>query len=289
MKPMNFRGRWVLVTGASSGLGLEMARVLAREHGANIIAVARREERLLALKVELEAQHGVQVLPLTADLSRGEDVRRLYEQAVEGRDIHGVVLNAGVTFYGHVLEESHESFEAMLATNVTSLVRLSKLFATYLAERGEGGGIMLVGSLAGFSPLPYQTSYAATKSFVITYGRGLGHEVRESGVSVTVFAPGGIVTEMLDASGLSRRFKAGDLGLMPADRCAKLAVDAFVRRRQLYVPGVLNQVLATAMKLLPHSLLVPRIADMYAGGVQSQSAKELKSGAEAAGGSHSAS
>lgn len=281
MKPMNFRGRWVLVTGASSGLGLEMARLLAREHGANIIAVARREDRLLALKAELESQHGVQVLPLAADLSRGADVQRLYERAVDGRDVYGVVLNAGVTFYGHVLEESHETFEAMLATNVSSLVQLSKRFATYLAQRAEGGGIMLVASVAGFSPLPYQTSYAATKSFVITYGRGLGYEVRKHGVSVTVFAPGGISTEMMTVSGLSRQFKAGDVGMMAPDTCAKLAVDAFVRRKPFYVPGVLNRVLATAMKLLPHGLLLPRIADLYAGGVQSlppQTASEPKPG-----------
>ena len=77
----------------------------------------------------------------------------------------------------------------MLATNVTSLVQLSKRFATYLAQRGEGGGLMLVASVAGFAPLPYQTSYAATKSFVISYWRGLGYEVRKQGVSVTVFAP----------------------------------------------------------------------------------------------------
>lgn len=263
MKPMNFRGRWVLVTGASSGLGMEMARLLAREHGANIIAVARREDRLQALKAELESQHGVQVLPLAADLSRSGEAQRLYERAVEGRDVYGVVLNAGVTFYGNVLEESHETFEAMLATNVTSSVQLSKRFASYLSQRGEGGGIMLVASMAGFAPLPYQTSYAATKSFVISYGRGLHHELRGTGVSVTVFTPGGIATEMLENSGLSEKFKPGSLGIMPADRCARLALDAFRSRRQLYVPGLLNQVMAAGMKLLPHWLLIPRIAALY--------------------------
>ncbi|XXF79632.1 SDR family oxidoreductase [Myxococcaceae bacterium GXIMD 01537] len=271
MKPMNFRGRWVLVTGASSGLGLEMARQLAREHGANIIAVARREDRLTALKQELESQHGVQVLPLAADLSRGPDVQRLYERAVEGRDIYAAVLNAGVTFYGNALEESHESFEAMLATNVTSLVRLSKLFAQHMVERAQGGGILLVASVAGFSPLPFQTTYAATKSFVISFGRGLGHEVRKSGVSVTVFAPGGIATEMLGTSGLARQFKPGDLGIMPVEQCARLAVNAFARRGKFSVPGVLNQVLAVAMKLLPHSLLVPISASMYEAGVEKRS------------------
>jgi hypothetical protein len=275
MKPMNFRGRWVLVTGASSGLGLEMARLLAREHGAHLIAVARREDRLQALKAELESAHGVQVLTLAADLSRAGEARRVFERAVDGRDVYGAVLNAGVTFYGNVLEESHETFEAMLATNVTSLVQLSKLFASDMARRPEGGGILLVASMAGFSPLPYQTSYAATKSFVISYGRGLRHEVGRSGVSVTVFAPGGIATEMLEVSGLTRKFKAGDLGIMPAERCARLALEAFQRRRELAVPGFLNQVMAAGMKLLPHWLLIPRIADLYKAGVQPSPGREL--------------
>lgn len=265
---MDFRGRWVLVTGASSGLGLEMARVLAREHGANLLAVARREERLVALREELASRHGVQVVPLVADLSRTGEAQRLFEAAVTGREVHGVILNAGVTFYGRALEQPLEDFQAMLATNVSSLVELSRLFAGHLSARGTPGGLMLVSSMAGLSPLPYQTAYAATKAFVNSYGRGLAYELRGTGVSVTVFAPGGIATEMLERSGLSRRFKAGDLGIMPADTCARLALDAFARRRELYVPGLLNRVLALAMKVLPQGFMMARSAALYAGGLK---------------------
>ncbi|NBD10924.1 SDR family NAD(P)-dependent oxidoreductase [Corallococcus silvisoli] len=267
MKPMNFRGRWVLITGASSGLGLEMARLLAKEHCAHIIAVARREDRLTALKAELEAAHGVQVLPLAADLSRPGEPARVFEAAMAGRTVDGVILNAGVTFYGMALEQQPESFDAMLATNITSVVRLSQLFAADFVRRGNGGALMLVGSMAGFSPLPYQTAYAATKSFIISFGRGLAHELRKAGVSVTVFAPGGIATEMLSLSGLDRKFKAGDLGIMSAEACARIAVEAFVRRRELAVPGVLNRFLALMMKLLPHALIVGRSAALYEGGL----------------------
>ncbi|MBZ4416815.1 SDR family NAD(P)-dependent oxidoreductase [Myxococcus sp. RHST-1-4] len=265
---MDFRGRWVLLTGASSGLGLEMARVLAREHGANILAVARREERLVALREELTSKHGVQVVPLVADLARPGEPKRLFEAAVAGREVHGAILNAGVTFYGRALEQSPEDFQAMLATNVSSLVELSRHFASHLSAHRTPGGLMLVSSMAGFSPLPYQTAYAATKAFVISYGRGLAYELRDAGVSVTVFAPGGIATEMLEVSGLSRKFKAGDLGIMPADTCARLAVDAFARRRELYVPGLLNRFLALAMKVLPQGFLISRSAALYAGGLK---------------------
>ncbi|NNC17036.1 SDR family NAD(P)-dependent oxidoreductase [Corallococcus exiguus] len=265
MKPMNFRGRWVLITGASSGLGLEMARLLAKEHGAHIIAVARREDRLTALKAELESAHGVQVLPLSADLTKPGDAARVFETATSGRTVDGVILNAGVTYFGHALEQQPESFDAMLATNITSVVRMSQLFGAYFAKQSGGGALMLVASTAGFAPLPYQTAYAATKSFVISYGRGLAYELRKVGVSVTVFAPGGIATEMLSVSGLDRKFKAGDVGIMSAEACARTAVEAFVHRRELSVPGVLNRFLATMMKLLPHGFMMGRSAALYEG------------------------
>src|SRR4051812_12339792 len=116
MIPLELRGRWVLVTGASSGLGLEIARTLGRDHGAHIIAVARRGERLAALKSELEP-HNVQVVTLVADLTRPGEVRRVFEAATGGREVYGVVLNAGVTFYGRVLEQAPEMSEAVVATN----------------------------------------------------------------------------------------------------------------------------------------------------------------------------
>jgi short-subunit dehydrogenase len=262
---MDLRSRWVLVTGASSGLGLEMARELARDHKANLIAVARRAERLEALKTELQKDYGVQVVTMQADLAKPEDVQRVFTQATTERDVYGVILNAGVTFYGHVLDQPGDSIEAMLATNVSSVVRLARSFADDMVQRRSDGGIMLVSSMASFAPMPFQTSYAATKSFITSFGRGLSHELRGTGVSVTVFAPGGIATEMLEISGLSRKFKAGDFGIMPANKCAHLAIKAFRSRRPLSVPGAANQMLAAAMKLFPHSLVIDRISAMYKG------------------------
>ena len=151
----------------------------------------------------------------------------------------------------------------MFATNVTSVVRLATRFATYLSERDPRGGIMLISSMASFMPMPYQGTYGATKAFLTSFGRSLRLEIEDRRVSVTVFAPGGIATEMLEVSGLSRKFKAGDFGVMPADLCAGLALRALVRRRELYVPGFFNQLGAVAIKLAPHGFVSRRLASVY--------------------------
>jgi hypothetical protein len=260
---LELRGRWTLITGASSGLGLELARHIAKEHGGHVVLVARRRDRLEALAEELRSRYGVRTACVTADLSRPEDVERLFTEATSGRDIHAVILNAGVTYWGEAMKQGWSEFQAMLDTNVTSLVRLTSLFVPYLVERGTHGGMMFVSSVAGLLPVPYQAAYSGTKAFITSYGQCLAQEVRPKGVSVTVFAPGGISTELLVNSGLSNRFKAGDIGVMSPEACAAHAVRAFLRRKELYVPGLINQTLALAARVLPRGFLAQRTAAIY--------------------------
>ena len=260
---LELRGRWTLVTGASSGLGVELARSIARDHGGHVFLVARRRDRLEALCEELRSRHGVQAACLSADLSRPEDVERVFTEATRERDIHAVILNAGVTYWGEALKQGWSDFQAMLDTNVTSLVRLSTLFLPYLIERETRGGLLLVSSVGGLMPVPYQAAYSGTKAFVTSYGQALAQEVRPTGVSVTVFAPGGISTEMLERTGLSNRFKAGDLGMMTPEQCATHALRAFMHRKELSVPGLLNQTLALAARVLPRGFLAQRTAAIY--------------------------
>ncbi len=259
MKQMDFQGRWVLVTGASSGLGWEMTKVLAKEHGANVIPVARRLPRLEELKREIESTSSARVRPIAADLSRVEEVDRMLQEATADTPLYAAVLNAGITHFGEYHELSWSDFEAMLATNVTGAVRLATKLVPYLEERAEGGGLLLVSSMAGLTPVPYQTAYSATKAFLLNFGCGLHHETVGRGISVTTFVPGGIKTEMT----AGERFQALGGWLMPADRCAREAIDCFKRRRYLHVPGVVMRAGAALLGVVPRRLLTSRVAATY--------------------------
>jgi short-subunit dehydrogenase len=258
---MNFRGKWVLVTGASSGLGREIARRLARDHGANLVLAARRAARLEELKSELERNAGVSVHTIVADLSNGDDVDRVFREATAARPIYGVVLNAGVTHFGAFHELSWADFQAMLATNVISAVRLTTLFVPYLEERDEGGGILLVSGMSGLTPMPYQAAYGGTKAFLISFARGLHYELEGKNVSITTFAPGGIATEMT----AGERFGPLRSWLMPVEPCAREAVRAFVKRRALHVPGFIYRLGNVVIRLLPQGFVTARISAAYRG------------------------
>jgi short-subunit dehydrogenase len=259
MKPMDFRGRWVVVTGASAGLGREMARRLANDHGANLVIAARRQDKLEELAQELRASARVDVLPVAADLSRLDDVDRLYETATAGRDVYGVILNAGVTHFGQHHELEWDAFERMLDTNVRSVVRLTTRFVPHLERLDQGGGIMLVSSMAGTTPTAYQTAYSATKAFLVNYGCCLYHETEGKNLSITTFVPGGIVTDMTSGE----RVNTLRTWLMPVPRCAREGVEAFRLRRYLHVPGVVYRVGFVVSRLLPHRFVTGRVAATY--------------------------
>jgi len=259
MKAMDFRGRWVVVTGASAGLGREMAQRLATQHGANLVLTARRKELLDELAQQLRESAHVEVLTVVADLSRIEDADRLFDEATAGRDVYGVILNAGVTHFGAHDELKWEAFERMLDTNVRSVVRLTTRFVPYLERLDQGGGIMLVSSMAGFTPTAYQTAYSATKAFLVNYGCCLYHECAGKNVSITTFVPGGIVTDMT----AGERFDTLRTWLMPVERCAREAVEAFRLRRYLHVPGVVYRVGLVVTRLLPHRFVTGRVAATY--------------------------
>jgi short-subunit dehydrogenase len=268
MRNLQLSGRWVLVTGASSGLGREMARDLAKRHSANLVLVARRRERLEELKAELETQFRVQARVIPADLSRREDVDRVFTEATGACDVHAVVLNAGITHFGQHHDLTWEEFENMLDTNVKSAVRLTNHFVPYLLNKNLGGALMLVTSLTGLQPVPYQTAYSSTKAFLCTFGMGMHHELAGKNISITTFAPGGIATEMTESSGLAAHFSG--VQIAPADFVAREAVDSLVQRRYLYVPGHFNRLQLFLPRLFPRRLVGSVVANAYQKALQSR-------------------
>ncbi len=260
--PMNFESKWVLVTGASSGLGLEMARQLARDHKANLVLVARRADRLQKLKEEFEGL-GVQVHNVVADLSREPEVERVYREATAEHDVYGAILNAGVTHFGQHVDLPWADFKQLIDTNVTAVALLTHLFLPHMLGKQQSGGVMLVASMTGVTPVPYQSAYSGSKAFLVAFGHGLWHELRHTDVSVTTFVPGGIATEMMDMNGLSNHFGKGGMFIQSAEACAREALNAFKRRKHTHVSGFVNQAGVLASKLLPRSFVVGQIASEY--------------------------
>lgn len=250
---MKFKKKWVLVTGASSGLGYEMAVQFAKKHRANLVLVARRKEKLEALQQRLISDYHIKCEVITADLSVDEEVVKVFEQATKLADIYAVVLNAGVTYFGKHTELPWSQFETMLNTNVKSVVRLTNLFVPYLQAQKGKGGIMFVASMAGLVPVPYQSAYAGTKGFLTNFGMSLHQELSGSAVSLTVYAPGGIDTELTRNSKLDY---FSDSGLLQtAEECAADGIAAFKARKMLKVPGKMNQAQILLSRLAPRKLL----------------------------------
>lgn len=249
MSALNFRQRRVLVTGASSGLGSEMARQLASREKADLILVARRRERLDELAKDLRKAHGVNVQVISADLSRADEAERVFQEATSAGDVYAAVLNAGVTFFGSHEDLSWDNYQAMLGTNVNSLVLLCNRFSRHFQKQNDKGGILLISSMAGYSPIPYQAAYSGTKAFVNSFGLALSYELKKTGVSVSIFAPGGIATEMVGKAGMDHYFKSS-LTLMPVEKCARLGLQGFKRRKTFHVPGFLNRSAIVLMKIL---------------------------------------
>lgn len=256
---MQLKGRWVLVTGASAGLGKAFASRLARHYGANLVLVARRKERLDALSTELAAEAGVETVVVTADLSRTEDVDRVLAEATNERQLTAAVLNAGVTHFGHYHELPWADFQTMLQTNVSAVVRMTTELVPHLEKDPQGGGLLIVSSMSGITPVAFQTAYSATKSFLVTFGVGMWHELRGRNVSITTFTPGGIKTDM----NAGERFDALQGWLADVDETAIAGLDGLVSRRFLAIPRFENRFADVFFRFLPRRFITGQIAGVY--------------------------
>lgn len=251
------RDSWAVVTGASSGLGSDFTRQLAAL-GMNVVAAARRADRLEALKHEVEAAHGVTVMPVEVDLGDEAGAERLY-RVVADSGIEPLVLvnNAGFGVHGDFLGIPWERERAMLSLDILSLVYLTRRFSADMIERGRGY-ILQVSSIGGYQSAPTYASYAAAKAYVLHHGEALHHELRDTGVSVTVLSPGVTATEFLDVAGQKPTLYQR-VAMMGSERVVRVGIRALFRRRLSVIPGVFNKVTIWLNRLLPRALIV-RIA-----------------------------
>lgn len=259
VKALDFTNKWVLITGASSGLGYEMAYQLAHHYKANLIIAARRAEKLNQLKIELEQEAGVQVKAVVADLSSPKDRDRLIEESIKGQELYCAILNAGITYFGENADLSQDEFDTILQTNVKSVVHITTELVKHFEETEKEGGIMIVSSMAAFFPAPYQAVYSGTKSFVMSFVNALSFEIKNPNLSLTVYAPGGIATEMTKGE----KFNDLKKWLMPVNQAAREGIYALKSRKFNYIPGTLNRTGSSLMKLLPRRFIMKQMAKTY--------------------------
>ena len=238
-----------LITGASSGIGRDMARELAGR-GYDLILVARRRGRLVTLAAELPVDCAI----ITADLSDVDACRQVYEQAIAYDDLELVINNAGFGLCGRFAELDLERELDMIKINVVAVHVLTKLFVRAFRKRGSGR-ILNVASSAGFMPGPMMATYYATKNYVLRLTQAVAEELRRDGSPVRVCAlcPGPVNTEFNAVAGV--RFALP--GLSSAD-CARCAIDGVLRGKTVIIPGWQMRLSVAASKLAPEWLL-PRI------------------------------
>jgi len=262
MARLDFHGKWVVVTGASSGLGKEIALSLARDHGANIVLVARRIERLAEIAERIRSDHKADAVAIRADLAQTGAAREVFDKATAGRDIYAFVSNAGVTYYGPSCDQSMEDIERVFRVNALAPIELAHLFLRYFKDKGVGG-ILAVTSLTAFMPIPYQNTYAAAKAFLQSYMEGLAHEEGCGPVVISTCAPGGIRTEMMELSGLDKQFKTSGLAFMDADQVARCAIDGFRKGKLVNVPGLVNKLTGFFNRFVPRKTIGAAACKLY--------------------------
>ncbi len=245
-----FHGRWALVTGASAGIGVALARELVRR-GANVILTARRQDRLESLAAELSAR-GAQARIIIADLNDPAAPQQIYD-ATEGAGLTVDILvnNAGLGQYGAFHRTDPEQEFSMVRVNCEAVVRLSRLFVPRMIERRRGY-VLVVASTASFQPLPYLATYAATKAFDRFFALGLAAEVARYGIKVTALCPGTTESEFFEVARASR-FRTRKL--QTAEEVARLALDALARGQRAIIPKPSGRFTAFLVRFLPVGLI----------------------------------
>mgnify|MGYP003320791059 FL=1 len=234
-----------MVTGASSGIGREIAKCLA-SRGHDLVLVARREELLRELAESLVAEHGCKADVIVADLADPRQVSMVKEMV---EDVDVLVNNAGYGKWGLLTEQDEDAIDGMVDVNIRALTGLSRYYGDRMVTKGSGR-ILNVASIAAFQPGPGMAVYCATKSYVLSFSRALHSEMRGTGVSVTSLCPGYVDTGFQEVAGMSLR-GVESWSVIPAERVAKIGVKAMERGRREVIPGFLNKPIPLVGRMVP--------------------------------------
>lgn len=258
MRPLNYRNTTIMVTGASSGIGLAYAQALAAR-GANLLLVARSEDKLNVLARELAQRHGIRAHALAADLTEAGAAADIHARASTlGLRPDILINNAGFATHGHFDALSLQRQLDEIALNCRAVVELSHAVLPAMLQQGEGA-IINVASTAALQPLPYMAIYGATKAFVLAFSEALWQEYRTRGVRVLAVCPGATDTAFFDVVGAA---EAGVGTRMSVDTVVNASLQALDRGRSHIVPGVANRMLGWLPRMLPRQTILQIVANM---------------------------
>lgn len=243
-----------LITGASMGIGLELARVFAAK-GHSLVLVARSEDKLEALAKEIRTRHGVGVLVVPEDLGSTAAAEHVFEAVANaGVTVDYLVNNAGFGTTGSFLDTELARELEMIHVNVVALTHLTHRFARGMVQRRHGG-VLNIASTAGFQPGPHMTVYYATKAYVVSFSEALAEELRGTGVSVTAYCPGPVATEFARTAGNAESILFKRFSVARADAVASGAYRALLGGRVVVVHGLLNWVAIQLVRISPRAVV----------------------------------
>lgn len=246
------RREMALITGASSGIGLDLAKLMAPNF--DLIITARHQEELEKIGRELEAAHGNHVHVIPADLTKPDAPQQLFSE-IDRRGLRVDILinNAGFGSYGAFAASDLNGDREMLEVNIAALTSLTRLVLPGMIERRHGR-IMNVASTAGFQPGPLMAVYYASKAYVIMFSEAIANELKGSGVTVTCLCPGATATNFAARAQMeeSRLFR---MGAMKSQEVAKAAYKGMMKGKTLIIPGLLNKTTAMSVRFSPRKLV----------------------------------
>lgn len=246
--------KYTLITGASCGLGKEIAFECARR-GRNLLLTALPGEHIEKLGQELQTAFEVDVRSYEADLTKEQEVRELADFVNEHFEVDTLINNAGLGGASPFIEALPEYLELIILLNIYAPVMLTRLLLPNLKRQGSAY-ILNIASLAAFSPMPFKTVYPASKAFVYSFSMGLNEELKGTGVSVSVAHPGGMKTNPEVTMRINSHSKwVADFTTLPVEKVAQICIKGLYNRKKLIIPGFFNKITWLLLRIVPQSIL----------------------------------
>ena len=247
-----------LITGASSGIGLEFAKVFAANK-TNLVLVARSEDKLNQLATQLRSDFGITVKVIVADLSQMEQVFQVYNTCKTANiQINYLINNAGFGSYGFFVESDWKKTEEMIDLNIKSLTLLSRLFGSDMVAN-KAGKILNVASTAAFQPGPTMAVYFATKSYVLFLSEAMSNELKGTGVTVTCLCPGATESGFMVAAAMDDSALFKNRKLPTSAAVALFGYKAMMKGKMTVIHGIMNYLIANSIRLAPRSWVLPMV------------------------------